>query len=458
MRNRVVKIMVVKGKKGLERKDWTTTKVASKYLECFENESKSSTLPSKQLVADYLAKLNIKRSDRVKLLNLGKLNLRDIHYLSEYYNLEELWLNDNRLRTIEGVKKSVNLKRLYLQHNRLVSLQGALKKVKHLDTLLLHDNQLRDLKSLVRDIKHMSNLKVLNLFGNPIEEEQEYRSYVIHNIPSLQVFDRREITMKERRSALALYNVKKSTIEESVKFGRRKTTRQDEEAVSSAGQRGSRGTYQGYTASHSSTGGLGKRYCEEFAARDAEGIHDRKLSHMEGYGQDELRLLAAGIEVGPQKHGRLTHHRHRISTTLRTMVHSQIPGTQIAHKSIPLVPQAGEEIKGMPGSMMTSATALSVVLGAKGERKASLGNFDGLPSDVLIGGGESSECSESLVSNEGDLSNLSQTEIEDFRDLLEERNAKTCLVFNAFGWQNFDVDEIIIARKQMVQTGKSELS
>jgi hypothetical protein len=39
-------------------------------------------------------------------------------------------------------------------------------------------------------LRPLDQLKNLNLFGNPIAEEPEYRSRVIHALPSIEIFDR----------------------------------------------------------------------------------------------------------------------------------------------------------------------------------------------------------------------------------------------------------------------------
>eukprot|EP01135_Chromosphaera_perkinsii_P010731 Nk52_evm10s2209 gene=Nk52_evmTU10s2209 len=399
-----------------------------------QNESE---LQSKKFILQYIEKSGIRRRDRIRILNLGKLKLREIHSFKEFGSLEELWLNDNRLRSVEGLKNSMSLKRLFLQHNRLISLNGALKKVKHLETLLLQDNQFRDLESVVHDIRHMSSLKVLNLFGNPIEEDSRYRLFVIYNMPSLRIFDRREVTAAERKKAYAVYNARASSIVESVKFGRRITTSISPDARDTAW------TESSEMASQTSPFHNGRdfpdehnMYSEHSIMKDSRGLDERRKSSIdnrEQYTAGELRLLAAGIEVDGQRRASLTHHRHRNSSTIKTVVLSQMSSLSVGHGSKPTEPPAAITKKGA----FHQATRRVMPSATIDQDSLQMLEQDNNPSAFLVGGGESCD-SDSLPSDEGHLSNLSETEIEVFEEILQERKPKTTLVFNAFGWQNFE--------------------
>jgi len=62
--------------------------------------------------------------------------------------------------------------------------------MKFLQILFLNDNKLRNLDENLSFLKTFSFIKNLNLFGNPLSEEPEYRARVIDAIPSLELFDR----------------------------------------------------------------------------------------------------------------------------------------------------------------------------------------------------------------------------------------------------------------------------
>jgi Leucine-rich repeat (LRR) protein len=79
---------------------------------------------------------------------------------------------------------------LCLGNNRLTSLEGSFQKFKFIQTLFLNNNKLRNLDKNLTILSEFSFLKNLNLFGNPLAEEPEYRNRVIYQLPSLEIFDR----------------------------------------------------------------------------------------------------------------------------------------------------------------------------------------------------------------------------------------------------------------------------
>jgi Leucine-rich repeat (LRR) protein len=62
--------------------------------------------------------------------------------------------------------------------------------MKFIHTLYLDNNKLRNLDKTLSHLVPFSFLKNLNLCGNPVAEEPEYRNRVIYSLPSLDIFDR----------------------------------------------------------------------------------------------------------------------------------------------------------------------------------------------------------------------------------------------------------------------------
>jgi Ran GTPase-activating protein (RanGAP) involved in mRNA processing and transport len=79
----------------------------------------------------------------------------------------------------------------------LENVEG-IKRMKFLETLLIGGNRLRDLDKFLLFLKKFAFLKQVDLFGNPISEEPEYRLKLIYYMPQLEVLDRHPITPKER--------------------------------------------------------------------------------------------------------------------------------------------------------------------------------------------------------------------------------------------------------------------
>ncbi|OWZ21708.1 putative LRR protein [Phytophthora megakarya] len=122
-----------------------------------------------------------------------------------FVNLEVLWVNDNQIQTLDGLDGCFRLKQLYAQNNCIQSLDdSSLPHFKFLQELRLYDNKLKDLQATLEILTRLSRLRDLDLFGNAVVEEANYRLQVIRAIPSLAVLDRHVITDEERVKAAKL--------------------------------------------------------------------------------------------------------------------------------------------------------------------------------------------------------------------------------------------------------------
>ncbi len=138
-----------------------------------------------------------KECKNIVLSNRGINKLKNFEFFD---NLEALWLNSNKvnrilikLERIEGLDSNFRIKLLCLQKNRISTLEGSLSKMKFLRTLYLNDNKLRNLDKILEFLKYFSFLEELNLFGNPLAEEPEYRYRTIYALPSVTLLDRHSI-------------------------------------------------------------------------------------------------------------------------------------------------------------------------------------------------------------------------------------------------------------------------
>eukprot|EP00659_Diplonema_papillatum_P006774 gene6774-10385_t len=152
-------------------------------------------------------------------LYLGDRGLTKVHpNVMRFSNLETLWLNDNKLTEVRGLfppKSAVTkdpslglrrLKQLYLSGNEISTLSGDFENLKYLETLHLANNSLRNMEAACHKLAQLKYLKQLDLFGNPLAEEAAYRLYFVFHLPSLVIFDRREITLPERQKAASIYS------------------------------------------------------------------------------------------------------------------------------------------------------------------------------------------------------------------------------------------------------------
>ncbi|KAL9647065.1 hypothetical protein ABK040_016539 [Willaertia magna] len=196
----------------------------------------------KQVIIDPKTKIGNMDIRNVKELHLGNLQMTKLDdSIMNFIVLEELWLNNNKLTKIDNLvevrdlkttlskavyersklKGCFGLKSLYLHNNRIDSLLGSsIGNLKHLQILFLHGNRLTDLFGVINYLSKLKYLTHLTLFDNPLCTENNYRVSVILGIPNLNIFDRIEITRKERTEAVKqLHPPLTSVTESKIAFG-----------------------------------------------------------------------------------------------------------------------------------------------------------------------------------------------------------------------------------------------
>ncbi|KAK5857406.1 hypothetical protein PBY51_010654 [Eleginops maclovinus] len=197
---------------------------------------------NQELEPDWTAKITVLNFDNQrisKLINLNKLvNLRwasfndndisKVEGLESCLKLEELSLNNNSISTLNGISKLHCLNKLSVDGNQLTSLDpSVLEQLPNLCFLSAENNSVSSLhgihrfRSLLelyignnrisasRDIyflKGLTNLIILDLYGNPLLEKLEnYRIYVVFHLPSLKALDGVAVEVTECESAKDMF-------------------------------------------------------------------------------------------------------------------------------------------------------------------------------------------------------------------------------------------------------------
>ncbi|XP_018424457.1 PREDICTED: leucine-rich repeat-containing protein 72 [Nanorana parkeri] len=173
------------------------------------------------MMEEQIEKCGYKTDSDVHELYLGRKGLREVTDLSRFRMLKYLWLNHNKISRVNFLTTNFRLSELYLDHNELCDIKGSLKHLTSLHTLMLNDNHLTKLQAAVQELKRMTNLRVLNLFHNPLEQDTGYRAYVVQHLPSLELLDREQVRQKEREEAFKLFNPERTAVLQSLGFGRR---------------------------------------------------------------------------------------------------------------------------------------------------------------------------------------------------------------------------------------------
>ena len=83
---------------------------------------------------------------------------------------------------MDVIRENFRVKKVYCQNNVLDNIEG-IKKFKFLDTLLVSNNRLRNLDKFITFLSKFAFLEQLDLFGNPLAEEPDYRMKIIHSMP-----------------------------------------------------------------------------------------------------------------------------------------------------------------------------------------------------------------------------------------------------------------------------------
>ncbi|XP_042775293.1 leucine-rich repeat-containing protein 72 isoform X2 [Panthera leo] len=170
-----------------------------------------------QAVEDQLKICGHKRDADVFELFLSQKELTEVIDLSRFKKLKYLWLHHNKLHGITFLTRNYCLTELYLNNNAIFEIEG-LHSLPSLHILLLHHNELTDIDATVKELKGMLNLKSLSLYQNPLCQYNLYRLYIIYHLPGVELLDRNQVTEKERRSMITIFNHKKAHIVQSIAF------------------------------------------------------------------------------------------------------------------------------------------------------------------------------------------------------------------------------------------------
>ncbi|KAF0044372.1 hypothetical protein F2P81_003530 [Scophthalmus maximus] len=173
---------------------------------------------SRELEPDWMAKitaLNLDSQRIPKLINLSKMvNLRwasfndndlsKVEGLESCQKLEELSLNNNSISTLSGLSKLHCLIKLSVDSNRLSTLDASvLDQLPNLSFLSVENNCISSLHGIQRGL---TNLIILNLYGNPLVEKLEnYRIYVVFHLSSLRALDGTAVEAIESESAKEMF-------------------------------------------------------------------------------------------------------------------------------------------------------------------------------------------------------------------------------------------------------------
>ncbi|XP_073351094.1 dynein regulatory complex subunit 3 [Pagrus major] len=158
-------------------------------------------------------------------LRLEYRNILRIDHLWEFTSLAKLELNNNLIEKIEGLDRLVNLTWLNLSFNSIEKIEG-LGSLRKLELLNLTNNQISVIENMdaleklthfcfannclgqldnVLYLRKFKNLFTLNLRGNPVSKDEDYRFFIAAYFPNLTCLDYRLLDQKTKTEASIKY-------------------------------------------------------------------------------------------------------------------------------------------------------------------------------------------------------------------------------------------------------------
>ncbi|XDV13736.1 hypothetical protein PO909_002083 [Leuciscus waleckii] len=137
-------------------------------------------------------------------LQLDNNVIERIEGLENLTNLIWLDLSFNNIEVIEGLDSLVKLQDLSLLNNRISVIEN-LDALQNLNILSIGNNSIAQLDNVLY-LKQFENLRTLNLAGNPICDEEDFKIFVATHLPDLVYLDYRlldEQTVNIKRKTAA---------------------------------------------------------------------------------------------------------------------------------------------------------------------------------------------------------------------------------------------------------------
>jgi len=155
---------------------------------------------------------NLQGFAMLRRLCLDNNIIQSISNLDHLVHLEWLDLSFNNITKIQGLNKLAKLKDLSLFSNRISEVEG-LDSCTALQCLSLGNNLISSMESVVT-LRKFPSLQLLNLEGNPVSDEAEYRTYILAYMRNLKYLDYAMVLQSEIASAREQYQDELLDVEE----------------------------------------------------------------------------------------------------------------------------------------------------------------------------------------------------------------------------------------------------
>uniref|UniRef100_A0A3B4YRV9 Dynein regulatory complex subunit 3 n=1 Tax=Seriola lalandi dorsalis TaxID=1841481 RepID=A0A3B4YRV9_SERLL len=164
--------------------------------------------------------------DAVPHIRLEYKNIQWIDHLWDFTSLARLDLNNNLIEKIEGLDRLISLTWLDLSFNKIEKIEG-LESLQKLELLNLSNNRISVIENMdkletlshfliannllgqldnVLYLRKFKNLFTLNLSGNPVSKEDDYKFFIAAYFPNLMYLDYRLLSDETKKEASSKYH------------------------------------------------------------------------------------------------------------------------------------------------------------------------------------------------------------------------------------------------------------
>ncbi|KAG7265367.1 hypothetical protein CRUP_004455 [Coryphaenoides rupestris] len=163
--------------------------------------------------------------NEVLQLRLEYKNILKIEHLWDFTSLTKLQLNNNLIRKIEGLASLTNITWLDLSFNHIEKIE-CLETLTKLEDLTLYNNKISCIENMdtlknltffaignnsldqldnVIYLRRFKNLHTVNLSGNPLSEDENYKLFIAAYLSDLVYLDYRLLNEETKQQAWAKY-------------------------------------------------------------------------------------------------------------------------------------------------------------------------------------------------------------------------------------------------------------
>lgn len=155
---------------------------------------------------------------------IGKHKISEITEddLYPFPNLQYLYVPFNNLTRLDHLERNIRLKFIDARYNQITDFD--LSHQMFLEELYLSGNNIQNLDAVMGKLSHIKNLHVLDLRGNPLTLEKNYKQLAVITFPELQILDGHEITQLDHMKYSHQINPNTNTSRLSLTTSRRKNT------------------------------------------------------------------------------------------------------------------------------------------------------------------------------------------------------------------------------------------